>query len=262
MNEYLEFAKEIAYYAGDMMKTYFYKPDKGIIFKKDRTPVTEADQKINNYLIKKVKEKYPNHGIDGEEEKQSNNNQYIWVCDPIDGTSMFTNHIPVAVFSLALVKDGKPIIGVVYDPFLDEIYTAIKGKGAFCNDKQIHVNTLEYGKLGSSIDYDFWNNAKYDVLKLIKELSKDFRTSSIGSVAHASMLVASGKISASIFPGTDHGHCDIAASKLIVEEAGGKVTDFYGNDQRYDQNIHGAILTNRVIHDKLIDIINKTFKED
>ena len=146
MNEYLEFAKEIAYYAGNTMKTYFYKLDKGIKFKKDRTPVTEADQKINNYLIKKVKEKYPNHGIDGEEEKQLDNNQYIWVCDPIDGTSMFTNHIPVAVFSLALVKDGKPIIGVVYDPFLDEIYTAIKGKGAFCNNKQSERRIFDENK--------------------------------------------------------------------------------------------------------------------
>ena len=74
------------------------------------------------------------------------------------------------------------------------------------------------------------------------------------------MLVARGVISAEIFPGTEHGHCDIAASKLIVEEAGGTVTDFNGDVQRYDRSINGAILTNGVIHKKLIKIIKDIYK--
>lgn len=256
--EYLEFAKGIAYYAGKIMKQYFFNENMNIEYKDDRTPVTKADKLINDYLIKQVKEKYPNHGVDGEEAKKITDNKYIWVCDPIDGTSMFTRHIPVSVFSLALVLDGQPIIGVVYDPFLDEMYTAIKDKGAFCNEKPISVNKLKYGEIGSTIDYYTWNKAKYDTLEIIKQIRGDFKISQLGSVAHASMLVANGKISGVIFPGTSHGNCDIAASKLIVEEAGGKVTNFKGESQRYDEDIDGALITNSIIHNEIAQVVNKT----
>ena len=261
MEKYLSFAKEIAYYAGDIIREYFNK-DINIEYKEDKTPVTIADKMINDYLIEKVKEKFPGHSVDGEENKLNSKSDYVWVCDPIDGTSMFTRHIPIAVFSLALVYDGNPIVGLVYDPFLDEIYTAIKGKGAFCNDKPIHVNNKEYGSLGSSIDYCTWNGAKYDVLEYLKELQKDFKTSEIGSVAHASMMVASGKISAEIFPGTKHANCDLAASALIVKEAGGKVTNFKGEKQRYDRDLDGAIITNGIIHEKIIELINRRNKNE
>lgn len=255
MEEYLSFAKEIAYYAGDIIKKYFYK-EMDIEYKEDKTPVTIADKLINNYLIEKVKESYPMHSVDGEEAKLKNKSKYVWVCDPIDGTSMFTRHIPVAVFSLALVYDGSPIVAAVYDPFLDEMYTAIKDKGARCNNKPIHVNNKKYGSLGSSIDYCMWNGAKYDILEILKEIRKDFKTSCLGSVAHASMLVANGRISGEIFPGTKHANCDLAASALIVEEAGGIVTNFKGEKQRYDTDLDGAVITNGVIHKKLIKIIN------
>ena len=193
--EYLNFVIDIAKYAGKVMKDYFFNENTEIIFKDDKTPVTEADRKINNYLINKVKERYPNHSVDGEEEKYLNNSKYVWVCDPIDGTSMFTYHIPVAVFSLALVFDGQPIVGVVYDPFLNEMYTAIKGKGAYCNNKKISVNDKKIGELGCTIDYCMWYSARYDTLKVIEELRKDVHICQVGSVAHACMLVAKGVIS-------------------------------------------------------------------
>ncbi len=255
--EYLEFAKDIAYYAGKVMKQYFFNDGMNIEYKDDKTPVTEADKLINEYLIEQVQETYPDHSVLGEEAKNINGSEYVWVCDPIDGTASFTHHIPIAVFSLALVKNGEPIVGAVYDPFLDEMYTAIKNRGAFCNGKPIHVNDKKYGELGGTIDYCMWDKAKYDTLKIIQEIRKDFRTGELGSVAHACMLVASGKLSGEIFPGTSHGHCDIAASKLIVEEAGGKVTSFKGTDQRYDQAIDGAIITNGIIHDEIIEKIKE-----
>ena len=80
MKEYLDFAIEIAKYAGKIMKEYFFEKENSIDYKEDKTPVTYADKKINEYLIKKVKQKYPTHGVDGEEAKFLNNNRYIWVC--------------------------------------------------------------------------------------------------------------------------------------------------------------------------------------
>ena len=260
MDEYLNFAMGIAKYAGSLMKEYFNK-DSDVEFKKDRTPVTYVDKKINNYLINEVKKTYPMHSVDGEEEKYIVDSNYVWVCDPIDGTSMYTRGIPVSVFSLALVIDGEPVVGVVYDPYLDNMYTAIKGDGAYCNGEVISVNSLDLGDLGCSVDYCMWNNAKYDTLDIIKELRKDSKICQIGSVAHASMAVASGRISAEIFPGTSHGHCDIAASKLIVEEAGGMVTSFCGENQRYDRDIDGAIISNGVIHNNLIKKIKKIYNK-
>ena len=255
MLEYLEFAKKIAKHAGSIMKEYFELEDQGTEFKSDRTPVTEADKKINSYLIEQVKKEYPLFGVNGEEEKYYPEREYVWVCDPIDGTSQFTRKVPVSMFSLALVFKGEVLVGVTYDPFLDEMFTAIKGEGAYCNGKRIHVNQKKLGELGCSIDYCMWDKAKYDTLEIVKEIRSLSKTCQVGSTVHASMLVARGRISAEIFPGTSHGNCDMAASKLIVEEAGGKVTSFHGHDQKYNQDIDGAILSNGVVHEKLISII-------
>ena len=96
MEEYLEFAKEIAKEAKKIMKKYFNtKLSNGATYKGDKTIVTIADKEINSYLIEKVKEKYPNHSVDGEEEVFGKSD-YVWVCDPIDGTAMFARNIPTA----------------------------------------------------------------------------------------------------------------------------------------------------------------------
>ena len=119
--EYLNFAKEIAYEAGTIMKKYFLE-DNGANYKYDQTIVTKADIEINHILVERVKEKYPTHSVDGEEE-QFGRSEYVWVCDPVDGTAMYARHIPVAVFSLALVIDGVSKVGVVYDVFTNNLYT-------------------------------------------------------------------------------------------------------------------------------------------
>ena len=230
-NEYLNFAKHIAQFAGKIMIKYFNQ-DNGSSYKNDKTIVTLADTEINSYLIEKVKEKYPNHSVDGEEE-QFRESDYVWVCDPVDGTNPYANHIPVAVFSLALVIDGVSTVGVVYDPFTDNLYTAIKGEGAFKNDKKISVNNIALDDMKSVSNFDNWPGSPYNVYPVITELGKKTYFLSIGSVIRACMCVASGEFNLAIFPGTKHKNCDIAAAKVIVEEAGGKVTDFFGNEQRY-----------------------------
>ena len=259
MNGYLEFAIHVAHYAGKIMKEYFDSEEKDIEYKEDRTPVTMIDKNINKYLINQVKSFYPSHSVDGEEEEYIVDSDYVWVCDPIDGTSMYTREIPVSVFSLALVYKGQPIVGVVYDPFLDKMYSAIKDNGAFCNGNKIYVSDKDYGDMGASVDYCMWNKAKYDTLKIVADIRGDVKTCQVGSVAHACMLVASGKLIGELFPGTSHGHCDIAASKLIVEEAGGKVTSFKGEEQRYDKDIDGALITNGKSHEKLLSKIKRYY---
>ncbi|MBO5476630.1 MAG: inositol monophosphatase [Clostridia bacterium] len=256
--EYLKFAKEIAYKAGKIMLKYFNEDNKAR-YKEDQTIVTIADTEINNYLVNKVKEVFPTHSVDGEEEQFGKSN-YVWVCDPIDGTAMYARHIPIAVFSLALVVEGEPIVGVVYDPFTDKLYSAIKGQGACCNDKKIHVTDKKLDNMKSVCHYDMWNDAEYDIYDVIKELGKKSYFVSIGSITHASIYVATGDFNLAIFPGSKHKNCDIAAIKVIVEEAGGKVTDFFGNEQRYDEDINGAVISNGELHDEVISIIKKYVK--
>ncbi len=260
MEEYLEFAKDIAYQAGRIMIKYFNQ-NNGASYKGDKTIVTNADTEINSYLIKKVKEKYPEHSVDGEEEQFGISN-LVWVCDPVDGTAMYARHIPVAVFSLALVIDGVPKVGVVYDPFTDSLYTAIKGKGAYKNNEKISVNDYNLDDIRAVGHCDMWSKAEYNVCKVFEELRKKTRLNDIGSITRAGCLVATGDYTLTIFTGTEHKHCDIAAVKVIVEEAGGKVTDLFGNEQRYDQSINGAIISNGKVHDEVINIIKKNIIKD
>ena len=257
-NEYLIFAKEIAYEAGKIIKKYFYE-DNGASYKYDQTIVTKADTEINNLLILKVKEKYPNHSVDGEE-KHYGDGDYIWVCDPIDGTSMYARHIPVAVFSLALVIDGVSTVGVVYDAFTDNLYTAVKGQGAYRNDVKISVNNIKLDDMRSVSHMDMWPEVEYNLYDTIKELGKKTYFVGLGSVIRAGMCVANGDFNLALYPGTKHRNCDLAAIKVIVEEAGGKVTDLFGNEQRYDQDIKGAIISNSVVHAEVIDVIKNNLE--
>ena len=218
LEEYLEFAKNIAQYAGKIMIKYFNQNNEAN-YKSDRTIVTLADKEINSYLIEQVKSKYPSHSVDGEEEQFGKSN-YVWVCDPVDGTAMYARHIPVSVFSLALVIDGIPNVGVVYDPFTNSLYSAIKGKGAYKNNEKIFVNNYELDDMKTVCHYDLWPSADYNISEVIQELEHRAYFIGLGSIIRASMCVASGDFTLAIFPGTKHKNCDIAAVKVIVEEAG------------------------------------------
>lgn len=257
--KYLEFAKEIAYEAGRIMLKYF-KGDNGASYKYDQTIVTKADTEINEYLIKRVKETFPTHSVDGEEE-QFGKSDYVWVCDPVDGTAMYARHIPVAVFTLALVINGTSEIGVVYDPFTDSMYSAIKGKGAYKNNVKISVNDIALDDMKSVSNFDMWPEAEYNLYDSIKELGKKTYFVSVGSVIRACMCVANGDFNLAIFPGTKHKNCDIAAAKVIVEEAGGKVTNIFGKEQRYDKDIKGAVISNGKVHTETINVLNLFLKE-
>ncbi len=259
LEEYLEFAKGIAQYAGKVMMKYF-KQNNGASYKGDKTIVTLADTEINSYLIEQVKKKYPSHSVDGEEE-QFGKSEYVWVCDPVDGTAMYARHVPVAVFSLALVIKGESKIGVVYDPFTDSLYTAIKGNGAYKNGEKITVNDYELDNMKTVCNYELWPEADYNISKVVQELANKSYFVNIGCIIRSCMCVASGDFALAIFPGTKHKNCDMAAVKVIVEEAGGIVTDLFGNEQRYDESINGALISNGKVHNEVIEAIRKNLND-
>ncbi len=257
MDDYLTLAKSLALQAGDIMLKYFdTSPEQHE--KEDKQIVTIADEEINALVIQEINKKYPDHSIIGEEASDDRNSKFIWLCDPIDGTIPYSKGIPVSVFSLALIEDGVPIMGVVYDPFMKKMFYAQKGMGAFVNDKKMNVSMKNLAR-HSIIDVEWYADAEFNTYSPMKEISD--KTNAyllhLGSTTHAGCYVAMGVYEASIFPGTKGKAVDIAAVKIIVEEAGGKVTDLFGNEQRYDTgDIKGALVSNGVVHDELVKAIS------
>lgn len=255
--EWLDFAKSVAREAGDIMQKYFgKKPDAHL--KADNTIVTIADEEINQLVIKRVAERYPSHDIDGEEASTRRGSDYVWVCDPIDGTVPFAMELPVSVFSLALVIDGRPEIGVIYAPFSDHLYWAVRGHGAYLNNQPIHVNQNSLDDR-VEMNVDWWSSAQWDVMQAVHDIAceKGVYVMSPCSTTHAAALVARGEFVASVFAGTKGKNVDIAAAKVIVEEAGGKVTDLFGREQRYDQDIRGAVLSNGIVHEEIVEAMRR-----
>ena len=124
----------------------------------------------------------------------------------------------------------------------------------------MHVNDVGFNDVRSVSHYDMWATSPYDIYDVIKELNHKTYMISIGTIARACICVANGDFNLAIFPGTTHKNCDIAAVKVIVEEAGGIVTDLFGNEQRYDGDLNGAVISNGKVHDEVISILKKNLK--
>lgn len=257
LKEYLEFAKRLANEAGAIMLKYFRSDAMGAQTKSDRTLVTLADTEINNLVIQRIKAAYPKHSIHGEEASYKvQDSHYTWVCDPVDGTMPFAKGLPISTFSIGLVdSDGTSILGVAYDPYQDRMYHAVLTQGAFLNNKKITVSNTSSLE-GAYIDQELWLNEKEGVSfdDPRGTFSKKGSTVTVQcSAVITGCLVAEGGYDAMIFGQSKPE--DIAALKVIVEEAGGRVTDLYGNDQRYDRPIYGAIVSNGHIHEEILDVI-------
>ena len=143
--------------------------------------------------------------------------------------------------------------GVIHAPFSNQLYHAVRGGGAFMNGQPIQVSSVGFGQQAKA-NVDWWYGSKWDVMRPIHRLAYDQGLYVIapGSTTHAAALVARGELVASVFVGAEGKNVDVAAAKVIVEEAGGRVTDLFGEEQRYDQDIRGFVATNGVVHDEFI----------
>ncbi len=252
---YLQFAQDLAHKAGNIMRRHL-RIGIAAQTKDDGSPVTIADTEIDTVVVEAVKSAFPDHAILSEEGDISPTPaEYIWVCDPLDGTQPYTFGIPVSMFSLALVKDGAPILGVMHDPYEKRMYYAIKGEGAYLNGKKITVND-QSTLANNHVALPGSTEKLLDSGGLLHEaIQSQIKTFTFVCVTAEASLVANGQILANVY-----GHdspWDIAAIKIIVEEAGGKVTSLLGDEQRYDQPIKGAVVSNGLVHDELVSIVKK-----
>lgn len=225
----------------------YFDGDQQVEIKTDNTPVTIADKKINSLVIEELKKHFDDVIIGEEESIGEYGSGRRWFCDPIDGTKAFIFGVPTAMFSLALVEDGRPVLGVCYDPFLDRLYTAVKGGGSYCNDKQLHVSNknIEHATVAISARI---TKKRYQHIEFL--LDKKIPLMALGGAVYKSCLVARGRIEGYLEVGIS-AH-DIAAMELIIEEAGGLVTGLAGEILDYRKPFKGAAISNGVIHYELV----------
>lgn len=218
--------------------------------------VTEADYAAEKAIIEVIKNDFPDHFILSEETGEiPSESEYKWIIDPIDGTVNFANGIPICAVSIGLEKDGDMIMGAVYNPIMEEFYFAQQGLGAFLNDKKIKVSTntaLTKSCLVTGFPYVYLDAPNGPLEVFEKLIRKGIPVRRLGSAAIDLCWVAAGRFDG--FYEHKLQAWDSAAGFLIVEEAGGKVTDFEGN--HYSPHQPHIIATNGKIHDDLVKMVN------
>jgi myo-inositol-1(or 4)-monophosphatase len=252
----LEFAKQLGQSAYEIAQKY-YKKNPDTTIKSDNSPVTIADEEINQLVIDRVKEQFPEHGVLGEEQSFGLDRRFLWVCDPIDGTVAFTMGSASFMFSLALVVNGRPVIAVVVNLSDNVVYHSVINNGSYINNARLAVSNRQLSEallyFPSSIEDIFKNQPFYETL--------------LGSVARANPICGGVFKGAAISEGLADGSVwlrsvhpwDMAAVALLVTEAGGTVSDRYGNaDLDYSEELDGIIMSNKTIHEDLLNIVKET----
>ncbi|MBT3662608.1 MAG: 3'(2'),5'-bisphosphate nucleotidase CysQ [Candidatus Marinimicrobia bacterium] len=228
----LNIAKDAAFEAGSIIMSY-YNTDYEIKDKGYHNPVTTADHAADTLLKKTLMAARPDYGWLSEETVDSParlSKERVWVVDPLDGTKEFIEGVPNFVVSVALVENGYPVVGVLYNPVTKEMFTAEKSKGAFLNDAPILCSTKE-----SVSEMVILNSRSETRRGLWKSYDGIFgKLKAIGSVAYKLGLTAAGKadIFASLRPKNEW---DICAGNCIINEAGGKLIDLNGHQRLYNQ---------------------------
>lgn len=247
---YMATALELSEKAGKIMRKNFTLNMKKE-WKDERSPITETDLAINELILKEIKKRYPGHSILSEEgSDHDESHEYVWICDPVDGTHNFSHGLPTATFALALLRGGQPLLSVILDPFEERTYSAEKGEGAFLNGSPIRVATSSSVRktlIGIGKSRDIKN--LFPVMDALYQKGVSMITGL--SIHYLSSLVASGEFSASIFGGTS-AH-DMTPGKLLVEEAGGRASDLYGavpND--FSKTMAGQVCSNGLVHEEIL----------
>ena len=220
--------------------------------KADGSPVTIADRAAEEVIRATISARFPGHAFFGEEFGRTGRSDHVWIIDPIDGTKNFMTGIPIFGTQIALMVNGELVLGVSNCPALRELAYGEKGRGAFLNEKPIHVSGISrladaricfgginyFGKIGREAG-------------MLRILNQSRRVRAFGD-CWAYHLIASGRFEANLE--AQIRIWDIAAAAAIVEAAGGKATDIDGNPVTMD--IRTFIASNGRVHDELIDILS------
>ncbi|MEY3350272.1 MAG: hypothetical protein RIQ50_383 [Bacteroidota bacterium] len=220
--------------------------------------VTEVDKASEAVIMEIIRESFPDHFILSEEIGEVKmDSSYKWIIDPIDGTVNFANGIPLCCVSIGVEKEGEMIMGAVYNPMMNEFYFAERGQGAFLNDQPIHVSKqteVQYSCLVTGFPYTYLDMENGPLEVFSRLIRKGIPVRRLGSAAIDLCWVAAGRFDG--FYEHRLNAWDSAAGFLLVEEAGGRVTDFKGN--HYSPYQPHLVATNGLIHEELLRWISNT----
>ncbi len=255
--EIREFIEQTARGAGEIVLSHFgqvkskrSKGDRGDI-------VTEVDIESERYIIGRVRKAYPSHGILSEEAGRIGDEdaEYMWLIDPLDGTRNYSLGIPIFAVSIALIRDGRAEYGAVYDPRHDELFSAARGQGTTLNHTPIRM-TVD-GNMDDALIAVSWLRRRVKQSQFVGYMDRVSQRTSyfrrLGSAAIDCCYVASGRLDAYMQGAIN---CwDVAAGSLLVEEAGGLVTDFEGKPLDLSRPATDILAANPAMHARILEEI-------
>ncbi|GAB4538717.1 MAG: inositol monophosphatase family protein [Thermodesulfovibrionia bacterium] len=258
-NRYLDTAiRAVRLASGFIIKNLGRVSECDISIKSASDFVTYVDKESERIIIETIKADFPDHTIMAEETLKEDG-EHLWIIDPLDGTTNYIHGYPMFSVSVALRYHGEIVIGVIHDPLRDELYTAIKGGGAFLNERPIHVSNVDV--LRNSLiatGFPFRKKEMIDqYLKLFKALFN--RVSDIrraGSAALDLAHLACGRCDGFFEIGLSP--WDIAGGSLLIKEAGGIITDFGGTDEYL--NTGNVVAGTPTLHDEILKEVRDVFR--
>ncbi|MFH1413407.1 MAG: inositol monophosphatase family protein [Candidatus Omnitrophota bacterium] len=257
--DYLDVAIRSVKEAGKIHKKYFQRDLKIRTKSSSFDLLTVADTESEKAIVKVINKYFPCHNILGEEYKYAKTkSDYTWIIDPLDGTNNFVSGLPIFCASVALKHNDQIIVGAIYDETRDELFYAQKNKGAFLNGKRIRVNLARNLK-ESLLITGFYYSRGWNMLHTLQIIKRFFFSHirglrRLGAAALDLCYVACGRVSG--FWEFELSPWDYAAGKLLVEEAGGRITDKSGNKLPLTKKTF-VVASNSKIHSRMLTIINK-----
>lgn len=254
LNEALNFAIATAQEAGTVLRDY-YRSGVTVKYKGEIDLITEADHASEALILGRIRSAYPDCAILSEESGASTNSSpYVWIADPLDGTTNFAHGLPIFSVTMALLVNGVIEVGATYDPIYDELYTAQRGQGAFLNGERLHVSavpTLDKALLVTGFPYDRRTNPNNNIKQFTDFSLQAQGVLRLGSAALDLAAVAAGRLDGywefKINP------WDIAAGVLMVTEAGGQVTMPDGSP--LDLYARQIVASNGLIQNEMIQVL-------
>ena len=254
MDDFWKFTEYLVSVSAEAIMPYWDQADLEVIEKQDDTPVTRADRGAEAAMRKVINERYPEHGIIGEEYGEENSDaEYVWVLDPIDGTLSFTHHVPLFGTLVCLKHRGVPVLGAINQPVLNKCVIGDGEKTVLNGKKQVYCSTEPELSRATLLTTDPRAATKYHPKSKFSSLVDGVRTYRTWGDAFGYLAVATGGAEIMVDPIPNE--WDFAGHIPIIRGAGGAITDWYGNDPlgadsviAANPHLHGEVL--KRLHDK------------
>lgn len=256
-SDFLKTAERLAREAGAILRSGYSGYPVAFEHKGDIDLVTEFDRRSEALIIGGLREAFPDHAFNAEESGRSAHRaEYEWLVDPLDGTTNFAHALPTFAVSLALARRGRLLVGVIYDPLRDEMFSAEAGQGATLNGHPLHVsNQANLGQafLSTGFPYDVRTNPRNNFAEFRQFHLRALAVRRAGSAALDCAYVAAGR-----FDGYWEFHIkpwDVGAGALIAQEAGGRATTADGNENFL--GVPAIVVSNGLIHDQMLRVLRE-----